>query len=414
MKLQELLQKHAAKCDEQQAIVDKAVTEGRGMTDEEKTKFNELQKEIDDLAETIEAARKVQDRAKKLDEPLEDKKVAVFADPSWKQEEKLDDAGFKNIGEFLYCVKHGDSKGRLKNLATSDVGIMIPPAFSQNIMRLQPEEEIVAPRANVLEQGDQPNAEFKVPYLQQGQNGALGGVALYWEAEGVDLQNIVNPKIKDMGLKPSKIAGLCPINNETLLNWSAAGSFIENLLRMAFIEGRDEKFLSGSGVGVPLGILNSPGAYKVKRKTAGTIVLDDLANMRKHLLPQAYNGAFWIASIDAMPTLTTLTDGQGRLIWMPGNVAAGIPETILGLPVVWTGKTSLLGEEGDLVLCNLNPYYLIKPGAGPFVAISEHYLFGSDKTVFRIVAYVDGQLWVKEPLKLKNGVEVSPVVILKK
>jgi HK97 family phage major capsid protein len=69
--------------------------------------------------------------------------------------------------------------------------------------------------------------------------------------------------------------------------------------------------------------------------------------------------------------------------------------------------------SSDLSLVNLS-YYLIKDGSGPAVASSEHILFLSNKTVFKIVWNVDGHPWLTEPLALEGSTAntVSPFVVL--
>ncbi len=409
MNLQALRQAYAALCDQQQAILNKVVSESRSMTSEEKSQINALQTQINDMDETIKAAEKIVARTTDLDKPAD---KAFRPSPLADTEDKLDDGGFKNVGEFLYSVKNGDSKGRLKNLSTGDAGILIPPAFSQNILQIKPEDEIVMPRANNIPAGNPPDAPFSIPYFNQGSNGELGGVSLTWTAEGKEINNTQDPDIEDLTLQPQEVSGLATINNKTLANWDAAGGFIQGLLRQAFVTGRDYKFLRGSGAGCPLGVLNAPGAIKVKRKTAGTIAFDDAAKMLSRLLPEAMSSAIFVASITALPAIVTMADGNGRLIYIQGDATRGVPNTLLGIPVLWTGKTPVVGTEGDLALISFQ-HYLIKPGSGPFVAISEHVKFTSNKTVFRIVANMDGQPWVKDPLKLQDGLTtVSPYVIL--
>lgn len=406
-----LQQKHAKLCDDQQEIVGKAMTEGRAMTDEEKDKFDVLQKDIDGIAETIKTAEQINARNKDLDKPDN----TVFRAPAdmSTQAEQLDDGGFKSFGELVNCVKYGDSKGRMKDLSTSDVGILIPPAFSKNIMKLSPEQEIVMPRAMVIPAGDPPNAPMTIPYMQQGDKGANGGVQLVWTAEGGEMPDVGNAKLKDLTLMPQEVSGLATVNNVTLQNWQAAGGFIQMTMQQAYISGRDQKFIRGSGAGCPLGVFNAPGAIKVKRKTAGAITYEDATNMLGKLLPAALSGAMFCASITALPSLMQLTDGNGRLIFVAGDATKGTPNTLAGLPLHFSGKCNVLGTQGDLSLINYNPYYLIKEGAGPYISISEHVKFTSNKTVFKIVAYIDGQPWVNEPLLLEDGVtHVSPYVIL--
>ncbi|MCM0760672.1 phage major capsid protein [Sporomusa sphaeroides DSM 2875] len=405
-----LQQKHAKLCDDQQALIDKAVSEERGMTEEEKTNFNSLQKEIDGIAETIKAAEQVAARNKDMDKP-DGKKFRAPSDMSV-QEDRLDDGGFKSFGELVHCVKYGDSKGRMKDLSTSDAGILIPPAFSKNIMRVNPESEIVMPRAMVIPAGDQPDAPFTIPYMQQGDSGANGGVQLVWGAEGEVIPDVGNAAIKDMTLAAKEVYGLATVNNKTLENWKAAGSFIEMTMQQAFVSGRDMKFLKGNGQGCPLGIVNSPGALKVKRETTGKITYSDAVTMLSKLLPDAIAGAVFTANITCLPSIMTMKDEAGNYIFSHGDATKGVPPTLLGIPVLWNGKTATIGKTGDLMLTNFQ-YYLIKEGAGAHISISEHVKFTSHKTVFKIVASVDGQAWVKEPLLLEDKeTKVSPYVIL--
>ncbi|WP_333595061.1 phage major capsid protein [Anaerospora hongkongensis] len=407
----ELKQKMGALCDEQEKVYEKAMSEGRGPTTEEKKSFEDLQTQIDGLAETIKAAEAMEKRNKDLNLPDGKKFRAPSADMST-QDEKLDDGGFKSVGELLHAVKFGDAKGRLKELNSSDAGIMIPPAFAQNIMSLNPEKEIVMPRALVLPAGDPPNAPLSIPYFQQGDQGANGGVTLVWTAEGQEVPDAGNGQIKDLTLTPQEVSGLATVSNQTLLNWKAAGGFVEMTMKQAFVSGRDLKFLKGSGVGCPLGTFNAPGAIKIKRKTAGQIQYIDVVTMFSRLLPDAVSGAVWTANLTLMPVLMTLQDPKGNYIFNAGDATKGVGATLLGLPIEWNGKTPLAGREGDLALTNFS-YYIIKPGAGPFISISEHVKFTSNKTVFKIVAYMDGQPWVKDPLKLEDGeTTVSPYVIL--
>ena len=405
MTLNELRQKLGGLCDSQNAVVTKALTEGRAMSAEEKTAFDAFQSDINGVMDTIKAAEAMEAREKQMAKPL------GKPNPAPENNKDLDDAGFANMGEFLHCVLNGDNKGRLKNLSTSDAGIMIPPRFAETMLMLNGEQEIVMPRADVIPAGDPPDAPFSIPYLQQGDNGALGGVALTWTAEAQAIPPVNDPAIPDLTLIPQECSGLATINNKTLANWAASGAFMQNLMRLAWIDGRDSKFLNGAGVGCPLGVRRSPGAIKVARQTAATVAYRDFLNM----LAVLYAGPgdpLWVINQTLMPTIMTMVDPNNNYIYNGGDATKGVPSTLLGIPVKWNGKTPLLGTEGDIMLAKLN-YYKVKQGSGPFVAVSEHSRFGNNQTQFRIVANIDGQLWVKEPLKLEDGnTKVSPVVIL--
>jgi HK97 family phage major capsid protein len=278
---------------------------------------------------------------------------------------------------------------------------------------LNGEEEIVMPRATNIPAGSPPDAPFTIPYLQQGADGVLGGIELNWTGEAKTVKDVKDSTFKDLTMTPQEVSGMATVNNKTLQNWEASGSFVQNILRQAWINGRDKKFLSGSGAGCPLGILNAPGVIEITRNTTAAFKYIDAVDMMSRMLPEALNGAIWTISITLLPDVATMKDDAGNLIFVQGDATKGIPATLLGLPIKWTGKTKTKGNRGDVMLTNFS-YYLTKSGSGPYVAISEHVKFTSNQTVFKITANIDGQPWVRDSLTLEDGeTTVSPYIVLK-
>jgi HK97 family phage major capsid protein len=443
MKLQALRQKHAGLCDQQQAIVDKALDEGRSMTAEEQAEFDNLQKEIDGLVTTIKTAEAVQARAKVLDEPAA---LILRPDqipgPHSQNNKKLDDAGFKNLGEYIHAVRFGDSKGRLNDLPRgqgqgggievpdafrsqfmpkfrnewgmgvgSEGGFAVPTQFKPEMLMIQPEPSIVRERATVIPAGDPPDGTITMPALSQGADGVFGGVQVYWIGEGQTKPETAGD-LEEISLTPKEVAAHTVVTDKLLRNWEAADTFISFLLRTATISAEDFSFLRGNGVAKPMGAINAPGALTVARSVAGQINYIDTVNMQAALLPESGSRALYIANQSALPQLATMQDPDGHYIFIQGDAARGIPATLNGIPLKFTGKTPVLGVKGDLMLIDFT-YYLIKDGSGPFIAASEHVLFRQNKTVIKVFWNVDGQGWVKEPLTLEDGAtQVSPYVVL--
>ncbi|MBO8169969.1 MAG: phage major capsid protein [Thermoanaerobacteraceae bacterium] len=410
MSVHELRQKLAGLCDQQQAIVDKAVKEGRPMTEEEKAQFDALQNQIDGLNETIKIAENVEARAKELEKPADE-----ILRPGSKQEKILDDGGFENLGEFIYAVRFGDRKGRLKNWSMGDGqegGFAVPEKFREEILSISPENAIVRPRAQVIPAGDPPDAKITMPAFSQGAKGVYGGVEVYWIAEGGEKPE-TDGNLEVISLEPQEVAAHTTVTDKLLRNWQAASSFISGLLRQAIIAAEDMAFLRGDGVGKPLGVLNLPGKISVKRDTSAKVKYIDIVNMMAKMLPESLDNAVWVANQSVLPEIMTMTDENGNYIFIRGDATRGVSDTLAGIPIRWTGKTPTLGNEGDLQLVDFS-YYLIKDGSGPFIAASEHVYFKNNKTVIKAFWNVDGQGWVKEPLILEDGsTKVSPYVVLK-
>ncbi|MCL6453557.1 MAG: phage major capsid protein [Alicyclobacillus sp.] len=451
-KLQELLESRAEKVQRQRELLDAAKAENRDLTPEEVSIFDQLDTEIEGLDVKIEAARaqeqreqRVAAREKELNEPL-NKPFRPALD--YVQQPKLDNGGFKNLGEFLFAVRFAeDAKvqmeyaSRFKNLRInektggyevpaafrgallpsvrndfsmgtgSEGGFAVPELYLTDVKMLQPEQSVVRPRASVIPAGEIPDTTLNMPVLNQGKNGVYGGVTVQWTAEG-EAKPDTTASLKELSLTPQEVSATTVLTNKLIRNWTAASSFISNLLSVATSAAEDIAFLRGDGVGKPKGILNASGALTVNRATANAISFADVSQMRAALYSESLANAVWVANQSIIPQLVSIQDVNGRYIFLRGDLTQHIPDTLYGIPIIFTGRTPSLGNKGDLVLADFSKY-LIRDGSGPFIAASPHVLFQQDKTMIRITWNVDGQPWVTDPLLLEDGsTKVSPFVVL--
>ncbi|MGV1006825.1 MAG: phage major capsid protein, partial [Candidatus Nanopelagicales bacterium] len=192
-------------------------------------------------------------------------------------------------------------------------------------------------------------------------------------------------------------------------------AFISGVLpeAMAFYE--DDGFINGSGVGEPLGIRQSGAMLSVTKEAdqaADTIVWENIVKMYSRMLPSSHSRAVWIASIDTFPELATMAlnvGTGGSAVWL-NNGVEGPAATILGRPVIFTEKSPVLGDAGDIMFVDPS-YYLIGDRQVMSAMSSPHFLFSSDKTAFRIISRVDGRPWLNSAVTPKNGgASLSPFV----
>lgn len=441
MTLQEMLQKRADFIQKQRDILEAGKASGE-ITEEQEQKFQEYQKEIEKLDSLIEKEKSVSSREEGLDDPATKRFRPGQIDAGYKQQKKLNDAGFKNLGEFIHAIRFGDAKGRLAELpvgqgqgggyAVPDAfkgqlmphtkdwsmgtdangGYAVPPQFDvSQIWMLNPERSIVRPRATVIPAGDPPDAALNMPALNQGNNGVFGGVEVQWIGEGVEKPD-TNGTLREITLQPNEVAASTVVTDKLLRNWQAASSFIGNLLSQAMYAAEDIAFLTGNGTGKPTGVIGATGAKVVNRKTASQVAYEDIVNMLAALYAESMPSAVWIANQTVLPQIATMQDPGGRYIYIGGDATKAIPATLAGLPILFTGRTPVLGTKGDLILVDFQNY-LIKDGSGPFIAASEHVLFKQNKTVIKVFWNVDGKPWVNAPLLLEDGnTTVSPYVVL--
>lgn len=423
MNLQQLLQARAAKHNRQGEILAAARADNRDLTTEEESEYDGLESEITTLDGQIEAKRKQENREssfaardQQMDQPQSRPYRAGIPGPD--PVDKKDTFGFKSMAEFVSAVRFGDPQGRLDAIrndlsmgVSESGGYAVPEQFRDELLQLTAEAAIVRPRANVIPAGSPPDSKITIPAFEQGDNGAYGGVEVKWIEEG-GAKPKTDAKLDEITLEPHEVAAHMVATDKLLRNWGAADAFIRNLLTQAMVSAEDQAFLTGDGVGKPSGTVNAQGRLVVPRATASNITYDDIVVMLSKLLPGSVGSALYIASQSALPTLMTLKDPNGNYIFNQGDASKGIPATLAGVPLRFTGKVKPLGTEGDLVLVDLS-YYLIKDGAGPFIAASEHVMFTNNKTVIKCFWNVDGKPWVKTPLVLEDKVtKVSPYVVL--
>lgn len=403
----DLRDKRAALLAQNRALTDLASTENRELTADEMNTFEQRMSSIDALSRqiTLEERQATQEAARERPGQQGGNGGGTDAEGNRGGEE------CNNLGEFIYRVRFQPHLlSRATDITTDDAAYLIPTQIRTELLQLKPEDAIVRPRATVIPAGDPPDSAITMPALDQSGN-YYGGVEVAWIAEGGE-----KPQTDFGGLEftltPHEVAGLMVVTDKTLRNWAAAEAFIKKLLRGAITSAEDQAFLSGNGVGKPRGVRMSPGRVTVVRNTAATVKFVDLAKMLGKMLPESMGRAVWVANQSLLTELVQLKDDLGATIFIRGDATKSIPDMLFGRPLYFTGKTPVAGSEGDLMLIDFT-YYAIKDGAGPFVATSPHVHFKQNKTVIKAFWNVDGDSWLRSPIKLEDGsTTVSPFVIL--
>lgn len=326
---------------------------------------------------------------------------------------------WRNFGEFLQAVRWNQRDSRLSYqefekrdmqvLPGASGGFLVPPQYSSMILQVQPQDAIIRPRATVIPAGSPPDAPITFPTLNQsGARGVYSGVTVAWIAEGARKPQ-TEPAFLETTLTPKEVAAHVVVSDKLLRNAEAASSVVTTLLRRAILAAEDVAFLSGNGVGQPMGIIGHPASVNIPRAAPNAIGYNDVVNMYSRV---KFGGPLcWIASPTILPQLMTMADLGQNLVWQP-NAREGAPGTLLGFPVFINERSPVLGAQGDLILADLQ-YYLIKDGSGIFISASEHVQFLNNKTVIKAFFNVDGQPWLSTPLLLEDGVStVSPFVVL--
>jgi len=414
-KIKELRAKAEELIAKMRAMLDAADAEKRDLTEEETAQYATHEKEADkaqkdiDRLEALEA-REVAARAND-DKPY---KVSFRKAPQDKPKE------FRSIGEFLYSVTYDRNDPRLQDCeyressmgTGTEGGFAIPEQFRPELLQVAPAQAIFRPRCTVIPAGSPPDAKVTMPALDQtsAQN-VYGGVTVAKVSEG-GTKSETDVRLKEVSLEPGEVAAYITVTDKLLRNWQAAGSVLSGQLRKAIIGWEDMQIYNGNGIAGPLGILGAPATILVTRNTANQVVDDDIRAMMARI---KMGGSYlWVASQTTLTYLLALADGGSNLIFA-SDYTKPIPNTLMGIPLMFHDRSVALGTTGDLILVDMS-YYLLKDGSGPFVASDGGIVnFTSNKTIIKAFWNVDGKPWLSAPLPLEGSTAntVSPFVVLK-
>jgi HK97 family phage major capsid protein len=290
------------------------------------------------------------------------------------------------------------------------MGIVIPTQFDQNIRAVTPQTAIIRPRALVIPAGDPPDAPFQMVALDQGgSKGVYAGVLMKWIGENSARTGAGDPQVVLITVQPNLLQGYIDVSDMLLRNAPAMEAFLTDRMRLACIGAEDSSFFTGNGVKKPLGPIGHGSAIKVKRNTASKIKYADLVKMMASFM--FGNQPVWVASQSCLEELMLMEDTEGHLIWQP-SAREGMPNTLLGYPVIFSQRSPRLGSNGDLALMDFK-YYCIKDGSGLAIFMDPYTQKANGLTRIYVMFMVDGQPMINSPLLSENGVDkISPFVTL--
>lgn len=314
------------------------------------------------------------------------------------QASELDDGGFKSLGEFLSVYASGMIDNRIIGMRAAAAskfagngGIMVPERFMAESLHPAGESEVVMPRAKVYAMSEGALTIAGFDDLSNTSGERFGGFTAEWQAEGEQFSE-QTPETTAIRLNRKKL-GLFTLASRELVTDSQYEQQLIPALQSAFADFRDYAFLTGDGVGKPMGILNDVAMIEVAKESgqaADSLVIGNLDKMYSRLHPRLVRNAVWLVNPTCIPQLLALVRATGT----SGTVVPVLNESsgsfsMYGLPCVLTSKLPVLGDAGDIVLADLSQY-CIGMSRGVLIDRSEHYKFQNDQVAWRAVWRGDG------------------------
>jgi HK97 family phage major capsid protein len=168
--------------------------------------------------------------------------------------------------------------------------------------------------------------------------------------------------------------------------------------------------IRGSGIEMPLGILNSGATITVAEdsgQTAATISYSNVLKMWNRTIASARQNGTWIVNPDADLMLQQLVHhgsagdvAASASVWSPPSSFA--PNgSLFGRPIVYSESCSSLGTVGDIIFGDLSAYLTAVKMLRQDISI--HLWFDFDITAYRFVLRIGGQPWASAPTPSANG-----------
>lgn len=305
-----------------------------------------------------------------------------------------------------------DSKQMVESVGASG-GFLVPSEFLPQLQAVAAEDSIVRSRATKIRMQ---RRQINIPVLDQtgttaGQPHWFGGMLAYW-AEEASEKTLTTAEFRKVSLVAHKLIMYTRASDE-LLDDSAISlaDFLAGPMGFAgaIAWHEDYSFLQGTGAGQPLGVINAGATITVGRAAAGAVGYADLVHMYENFLPSGRG--VWVMNQSVLSDMMTIQDPNGAYIWQP-NAREGTPNTLFGMPVIFTEKVPRVGTAGDVGLYDFR-YYLLGDRQATTVESTQYDYWRYDQTSWRAVHRVDGQPWLSSPLTLQDGTsQISPFVIL--
>ena len=309
--------------------------------------------------------------------------------------------GTKEYAEaFWNMIRNRGNYGEVHNALSvgedSEGGFTVPDEFERKLVEALEGNNIFRGMATVIRTS---SGTRKIPIAED-----TGEAS--WIDEGEEIPESDTTFGQTM-LSAYKLGTMIKISNE-LLNDSAfdLASYIARRFGVRMGNAEERAFITGDGVGKPLGLLDDAGA-KVGVTTAKTtaISFDEVFQLYYALKAPYRKKAEFLCNEALVLQLMTIKDNNGNYIWKPG-LDIGKPDTLLNRPL----KTSAFMPEvtaGNKVMAfgDYSYYWIADRQNRTFRRLNELYA-RTDQVGFLTTQRVDGKLILPEAvqvLQMKAG-----------
>jgi HK97 family phage major capsid protein len=365
----------------------------------------------------------ISDSINLLLDKLENSSVAKNAKHVAPQSE-TDHADVKSFGDWLLALRYkntrrltevygtkfeGASNRYQKDIAESALttgGALVPDEYQATLLQITNQQSslynLVRKQAVGSVSGTFPSLDnYTAVSANVGDSPFAGGVTSAYTAEGAALTE-TQPTFKDLSYRLNKVGGIVEVSSEVIADSPIAiQQMLLNLFGIADANKLDYYILRGTGAGEPEGILNSAAAIGVAPGVGGTFTLADTLSIMDRFMPFGGGNPVWVVPPGMMNEIAQFETSGGGGVFQ-ANIAAGMPNTLYGYPII-TNMHMPAPDQDDVLLLDPQSYIMFDDGRGLVVDVSEHVAFNNDKLTWRFKRRCDGKMWLNSAVTPSNG-----------
>lgn len=338
MNVKEMIERRNSLFEQADGILDKVKKENRAMaTKEENSKLQSIQREIEGLNTSIEAAES------KQGEKMEDRSM----------DKKQLEAERRGYEQFLRH-KSGEERAQYVNTAEENSGV-IPVSIADQII------EQVESISNVFQQAQKFNSaagELRVPRdSSRDQAGFVG--------ENEEIPSL-RAKFDYAKLTQRRVGGAITLTKQLIndTSFDIVGFSVDKLARQVGLA-VEKASLKGQSENDQFEGILSPKTLELedleKVSIPEAVTYDDLINIYNSIQPYFLDGSQWIMSRALFNEIVKLEDGNGHKYVQGGVVNGRLQQLLLGLPVVVSDQ---LTKEDGIIFGKVSDAYgiMVKDG----------------------------------------------------
>ena len=311
--------------EEIKTLSEKIEAEKRAFTQEEDTKFSDLEKQIQDLDKTIEKIEKARAAAVVVVEPKPEKKAQ-------EDKEELEKRAFAAYVRGIVLEE------RAANLTKSDNGAVIPSSIANKIIQKVHDISPIYSMATRYNLG----GTLSIPYYDEDN----GDIEMGYRDEFVELTSS-SGSFKSIELS-GFLAGTLSLISKSLINNSQFDivSFVVNKMAENIAKWIEKELLIGTSTKIK-GFSESKQVVTAASKTALTV--DELIDLQETIPDLFQSGSIWIMNKATRTHIRKLKDKDGNYL-LNRDVSAKWGYTLLGKDVYISDNMPKIGEGSKSII----------------------------------------------------------------